>query len=318
MRTLLIGYKGYWGKNILRNIKSCPTATLVSAVDINSSPEDRNILGNDVDIRSDLASALIGSDRLDAAIIVTPSETHCDLAEQCLNAGLSVLLEKPMVLSVEETDRLSQVAYPSNQKVGVDHTFLFDTKVRVIKDVIDSGRIGKILSVQSTRANLGLFNNNGVVWDLAPHDIALTDYLFGGSLNIETVVAKDNIRSGVTDTVSIFGSYGDISYGLNLSWLYPKKVRDFVIVGTKGMIEYDMLSQEPLIIYDKVAEYKDKKWAHDYTWKSVYNGPPGEPLALLISEFSDWVDGRSDSFISDFESGLSVVETIEEINTYIY
>jgi len=313
MRTLLIGYKGYWGKNLLRNIQNCSTAELTALVDPTGSIHDFD--GRSFQSLSEALKIFDGG--LDAAVIVTPSETHCELAVTCLSAGLDVLIEKPMVLDSSEVSSISKVM--GSNKVGIDHTFLFDSRVRVMKEVIKSGRIGDILSVQSTRANLGLFNNNGVVWDLAPHDIALIHYLLDDFLDIETVVPMSHIKSDVVDMATIHGHMirSGIGYTLNLSWLYPKKVRDFTLIGTEGMLEYDMLSDEPLIIYDKVVKCHHDTWEHKYSWKSIYDGPGSEPLALLVSEFSDWVDNRTNNFISDFQSGADVVSVVESINSKI-
>src|SRR5581483_455424 len=142
----------------------------------------------------------------------------------------------------------NNLAKQHNVKIGVDHTFLFSTHIRTIKQLIKKRKIGNILRMVSNRNNLGKFQDSGVVWDLMPHDIAMTNYLMEGEPRIRNVELFRHFHN-VVDTAQISMMYGETSYNLNLSWLYPKKVRNTVIIGTDGMIEYDMLSEIPLKIY---------------------------------------------------------------------
>jgi len=298
----LVGFKGYWAKFLERTIRNTPGVKLTALVDTLAEE------GNDgLVVSKSLHDAL---PYCQAVVIATPPHTHYSVARQAITAGKHVLIEKPMTVNSRDAHELNKLAYQYGVKIGVDHTFLFSNHIRVMKKMIGEGKVGDVLRIVSNRFNLGKFQDSGVVWDLMPHDIAMTNFLMDGKPTVRSVEFLRHRHPAVVDTAQISMMYGNVSYGLNLSWLYPKKVRSTVVIGTKAMIEYDMLAELPLRIYDKKAEKGDTAWTHSFNWVSEYQGEAREPLQVLIEEFRDYCLGGS--FVSGGSLGAEVVECIEE------
>src|SRR5262249_39807287 len=117
---------------------------------------------------------------IDAVVLATPVGTHHALARAALNAGKSVLVEKPLAATVAQAEDLVQLAERKGLVLMVDHVYVYSPPVRRIKELIDKGDLGKLLFIDSVRINLGLFQRDiNVVWDLAPHDLSIVDYLLG-------------------------------------------------------------------------------------------------------------------------------------------
>ena len=304
LNVCLVGNKGYWGPILQRNIEACSKMRLVATVD----PAG----GQYKTLHEALEEPFVHA--IDAVIIATPPSTHYDLACEAIEAGKHVLIEKPMCLKSERAEDVLVRAEKKGVKVGVDHTFLFSEHIRVIKSVIASGKIGKVLHVSSQRLNLGKFQDSGVIWDLAPHDIALTNYLFDATPVVRHPRSYGHVAWDTPDHSILHMTYpNSVAYTLTLSWLSPRKVRTTTIVGTEGMIEYDMLSDTPVVIYDKKATRSKKEWIHSHNWKTIYEGSAREPLSLLMEEFADYCTAGKE-FISDGRLGANVVKTIEQIN----
>ncbi len=304
LKVCLVGFKGYWAKFLERNLKATDNVLITAYVD-----RDAELLHMFPMTAPSLRDAL-DDNRFDAVVIATPPSTHYELAKEAILAKKHVLIEKPMTTCSKQAHDLNRLARENNVKIGVDHTFLFSPHIRTIKKLMKKGKIGRILRIVSNRNNLGKFQDSGVVWDLMPHDIAMTNWLLDGKPKIRGVEFYRH-HHGVVDTAQVSMMYGEVSYSLQMSWLYPKKVRSTVIIGTEGMIEYDMLSDKPLKIYDKRAEKWDAAWVHSFNWVSEFHGEEKEPLKTLIEEFRDYCI-LDHEFISTGGLGAEVVECIEE------
>src|SRR6266705_5422885 len=138
----------------------------------------------------------------------------------------------------------------------VDHTFLFNGAVRKIKELVDGGVLGPLYYYDSTRVNLGLFQHDvNVIWDLAPHDLSIMDYLI--KEKPEAVVATgERHLNGVADVAFLTLYYPNNMIGhINVNWLSPVKVRTTLIGGVKKMLVWnDLEADEKIKIYDKGVE----------------------------------------------------------------
>jgi predicted dehydrogenase len=296
LKICLVGYKGYWGQVLKRSLEKVQDIEITALADISVN---RSL------------TALLNLGNIDAVIIATPPDTHFELASKAILDKKHVLIEKPMTTKSHEAKALIDLANANGVKIGVDHTFLFSNHIRVMKAMLDSGEIGKVLRITSNRMNLGKFQDSGVVWDLMPHDIAMTNYLMSGRAEVKSAEFFRHIDKSVVDTATINMTYGDVSYNLNMSWLYPKKIRTTIVVGTNGMIEYDMLSDTPLKLYDKKAKKVEKSWVHSFNWISEYQEPLREPLQTMLEEFRDYCL-KDTCFLSKGDIGLDVVSCIEQ------
>src|SRR5713101_1005023 len=183
----VIGY-GYWGPNIVRNFASHPDCRVVAICDKSPEAVARALSSRlTVSATSDV-NEITSSAEIDAVAIVTPVSTHYELAKKALENGKHVFVEKPFTATSAQAEELIELAERKNLVIMVDHTFLFTGAVRNIKELVDGGVLGPLYYYDSTRVNLGLFQHDvNVIWDLAPHDLSIIDYLIG--LETELVVA---------------------------------------------------------------------------------------------------------------------------------
>ena len=177
LRVGVIGY-GYWGPNILRNLYALGTCEVSALCDKNSTQlQKAGRLYPALRMTADPAELLFAPD-IDVVAIVTPVWTHYELAKTALENGKHVFVEKPFTSTVQQAEDLVELAARKNLRIMVDHTFLFTGAVRKIRELIDNGTLGQLYYFDSSRINLGLFQHDvSVVWDLAPHDLAIMDYV---------------------------------------------------------------------------------------------------------------------------------------------
>ncbi|RII27113.1 MAG: oxidoreductase [Geobacter sp.] len=314
----VIGY-GYWGPNVVRNFNGIPDAEVVSICDYqqNALKRAKNIYPN-TNIISDCREILF-SPRIDAVAIVTPVSTHYDIARQALENGKHIFIEKPFTSSVDQAEKLIELADKKNLKIMVDHTFLFTGAVKKIKQLIDDGTIGDLYYFDSTRVNLGLFQKDvNVVWDLAPHDLSIMDHLF--QKNAVAVAATgmahfDNDLENVA-YITVYLS-GNLIAHINVNWLSPVKIRMTMIGGCKKMVVWnDLVSDEKLRVYDRGVEPEDKVSAYplrvNYRSGDMW-APRVDQTEALKEEAAYFIDCISNDKkpFNDGYSGLRVIKMLE-------
>ena len=245
---------GYWGPNILRNLASNPNTNILMVGDL-SQERGNYVKSLYPNIEFNLNPLeVIKDERIDAVVISTPVNTHFNLTMDCLKAGKHVLVEKPMAMSVNEIDQIEYLSKKNNLVAMVGHTFLFNSAVRYIKNIIDDGVIGDIRYIYSQRTNLGRIRNDiDALWNLAPHDISIIQYWLDDSDPIEiSRRGMAYVQKGIDDVVFLNISYPrNIIANIHVSWLDPHKIRKMTIVGTKKMIAYDDISDNKITLYDK-------------------------------------------------------------------
>src|SRR5712692_5140966 len=248
----VIGY-GYWGPNVVRNFASQPHCQLVAVCDksakalaqVSSRHPAARATSNPADVTR--------SPEIDAVAIVTPVSTHYDLAREALENGKHVFVEKPFTATSAQAEELIELAERKNLQIMVDHTFLFNGAVRKIKELVDDGTLGPLYYYDSTRVNLGRFQHDvNVIWDLAPHDLSIIDYLIG--LEPELVVASGGAHlNGLADVayITLYFPKKIIAH-INVNWLSPVKVRTTLVGGERKMLVWnDLEPSEKVKVYDK-------------------------------------------------------------------
>jgi predicted dehydrogenase len=234
---------------------------------------------------------------IDAVVIATPPETHAELACKACDYNKHVLVEKPMANSIADSTRLLTKAASRGCVLMVDHVYCYSEPVQKLRKIIDSGELGKMIYVTSTRINLGLFQRHcNVVWDLAVHDFSVLDYLFP-SLTVTSLSATGTrILTSNYETAQIGLSYGNSSRAhIQVSWLSPIKVRQMMLVGSeKSVVWDDMNPAEPIRIYDSSAacipsadEDAREKWQMEYRRGDVLapHVERVEPLQNVLGDF---------------------------------
>lgn len=254
---------GYWGPNLIRNFSQLPEAELKMVVDLRQDRLDHiksRFPGDYVTTRS--FQELLDSD-VEAVVIATPVSTHHRLATACLKAGKHVMVEKPLACSSEEGKEIVALGHAMNKIVMTGHTFLYNPAVMAVKEIIESGELGKIYYVNSTRVNLGLYQPDiNVVWDLAPHDVSILLYVLGMEPVAASARGGQFVKPGVHDVAYLTLHFPNkVMADLRVSWLDPMKIRSITIVGSKKMLVYDDIeATNKVMIYDKgvdVQPYTD-------------------------------------------------------------
>lgn len=311
---------GYWGPNLIRNFSQMPGVRMKTAVDLNKE-RLRHIgqLYHGVHTTSAFDDVLADPE-IDAILVATPVSTHHVLAKRALLAGKHVLVEKPMAASVAEAEELNVIADDRGLILMAGHTFLYTAAVNKMKDLISSGELGHIYYISTTRVNLGLFQEDiNVVWDLAPHDVSILNYVLGAEPETVSAQGQAYIQSGIEDVAFLHLRYpGDIVAHTHVSWLNPDKIRRITVVGSKKMLVYDDVSTtEKIRVYDKgvtVQPHYDTfgEFQLSYRFGDIYTPrlDDNEPLKNECQHFVQCIQKR-ETPRSDGHSGLAVVRVME-------
>jgi predicted dehydrogenase len=225
VRVGVIGY-GYWGPNIARNLTGLENCELAVVCDKSPAALKRATRAYPgVRTTPDFTEVLRAPD-IDAVAVVTPVWTHFELAKAALNHGKHVFVEKPLTSTSQQAEQLIELAERKNLKIMVDHTFLFSGAVRKVRELVEKGALGPLYYFDSTRVNLGLFQHDvSVVWDLAPHDLSIMDYIIREQP--EAVVATGGKHlNGLADVafITVYFPCNLIAH-INVNWLSPVKSR---------------------------------------------------------------------------------------------
>jgi predicted dehydrogenase len=310
---------GYWGPNLVRNFSSCPQTEVVALCDV--SPSRLEAIGRNFPhlTRVESLDKLLDL-RLDAVAIATPVSTHYPLAERCLNAGLHVLVEKPLASTVAEARALLELAARCRRVLMVDHTYLFSNAVRRIKAVVDAGELGELYYVDSVRINLGLFQSDiNVVWDLAPHDLSIVDHVLGREPRSISAWGCAHADPEMEDMAYVNVDYDDrLLANLHVNWLSPVKIRQMIFAGSrKSLIFNELSTTEPIKVYDRGIDLgagpDDRcKLLVNYRSGDVWSPhiEPGEPLQEVVRHFAECVREEKPP-LSDPVLGLRVVRLLE-------
>jgi predicted dehydrogenase len=217
-----------------------------------------------MEITSDPSDIIMSKD-IDAVAVVTPVSTHYELARQCLKNGKHVFVEKPFTTTVAQAEELIELAEVKNLKIMVDHTFLFTGAVQKMKELMEQRLLGPLYYYDSVRVNLGLFQHDvNVIWDLAPHDLSIMDYLIEESPAAVVATGASHLN-GLEDMAYITVYFpNNIIAHINVNWLSPVKVRTTLIGGAQRMLVWnDLESDEKLKIYDKGISVTNELGVYD-------------------------------------------------------
>ena len=232
---------GYWGPNLVRNLLEVSGAEVVACAD---SDEARRAFMlrrfPSLSVRAS-AAAILDDPQIDGVIIATPLATHVPLAEQALQARKHVLVEKPLAPSVAEAERLVRLAAGLDLRLMAGHTFLFSGAVQKVRELVQSGTLGRLYYFESQRVNLGIFRSDtNVLWDLGPHDVSIMLDCLAQEPTSVIAVGAPHLPGSHENTAYVTLKFGDGMVGfLHLSWLSPAKFRRLVIAGSERMLVYD-------------------------------------------------------------------------------
>lgn len=311
---------GYWGPNLVRNLSQLPVSKVKYCCDL----EDKRLshmkaLYPQVTTTKRFQD-LIDDPEIEAVAIATPVSTHFPLAKACLEGGKHVLVEKPLAGSIAEAEELNLVAEKHGLVLFAGHTFVYNAAVEKMKSLVEAGELGEVFYITSTRVNLGLFQEDiNVIWDLAPHDISILNYILGREPVTVSTFARSYIRPGIEDVAFVVLQYprGVVAH-IHVSWLDPCKIRRTTLVGSKKMLVYDDTSTlEKIRVYDKGVTiqphydtFGEFQLAYRFGDIIVPKINDVEPLKMECIHFIECIRNGS-SPRSNGRSGLSVVKVVE-------
>jgi len=315
----IIGY-GYWGPNLVRNFTQTDGAKVVSVCD--QRPARRAQVEAHYPAIKAVAdvSEMLANPAINAVAIATPVFSHFDLAMQALRAGKHVFVEKPFTTTSEQALRLIEEAEKRRLVLMVDHTFLYTSAVRKIKELIDQGSLGQLYYYDSVRVNLGIFQHDvNVLWDLAVHDLSIMDFVLGRA---PTMIAATGIASvpGQPESLAYLTCFfeDNLIAHFHVNWLAPVKIRQTLIGGSDKMITWDdMELSEKLKIFDKGITLNNGPEGV-YQLQVGYRAgdmwaphlPNVEALQVEAQHFLECIEHNRQP-ISDGHAGLRVVRILE-------
>ena len=241
------------------------------------------------------AADVFSSVEIDAVAVITPVWTHYQLTKAALENGKHVFVEKPFTSTTAQGEELIDLARKKNLTIMVDHTFLFTGAVKKICELLHGGTLGKLYYYDSTRVNLGLFQHDiNVLWDLAPHDLSIMDYLIKASP--EAVVATGQRHLNGHEDVAFMTLYfpEQVIAHINVNWLSPVKVRTTLIGGEKRMLVWnDLEADEKVKVYDKGVNITNREGVYEllvnYRSGDMW-APQLEQVEALRQELSYFVE----------------------------
>ncbi len=317
---------GYWGPNLIRNFEEISNSDLLMCCDLS---EERlvNIKSRfkGIEVVKDYRE-LLANPEIDAVAVATPIHTHFNIVQDVLLSKKHVLVEKPIATSIMESEKLIEISKNQNKVLMVGHTFLFNSAVRYLKQIINDGSLGNIYYINSVRVNLGLFQEeSNVIWDLAPHDLSILLHLLDKEPVKVNAFSKSNINMNTEDVAFITLWFpNEIMATIHISWLAPLKERYTTVIGSEKMVVYDDVEQlEKIKIYDKSVKYHSTydtfgefNLSYRYGDTQIPRLELTEPLKIECEHFIDCIEKKT-TCISDGVFALKVVKCLTAIQESI-
>ncbi len=315
---------GYWGVNYVRVFRELPDAELVVVCD-QREHRLREIEQKFPGTRTTTSlTDVLAMDGVDAVVVCTPATSHYSVTRQCIVAGKHILVEKPVATTVKDSNDLIRLADAHHVKLMVGHTFVFNSGIRKVKEYVDRNELGRVYYLYARRTNLGPIRNDvNALWDLAPHDISIFNYLLGAAPTWVSAVGSQVLNNGREDVGFISLGYGEgIVAHVHVSWADPHKVREVVVVGSdKRIVFNDLGMPEQVRVFEKGLAPAPQEAANygDYHFQ-IRDGSivsprveASEPLKTECMHFVDCVINDMRPVSSGFE-GRDVVAVLEAID----
>lgn len=276
---------GAWGKNLMRNLHEL--GALHSIVDRNPELQET---AAELSVRyyPEISDVLV-DDAVEAVVIASPAEVHCEMAVSALDSGRHVFVEKPIALTEADANRMAGAAAKNNRILMVGHLLQYHPAYRRLKELVQDGAVGKLQHIVSSRMNFGRIRSyEDVIWSFSPHDISMVLGLIQSPVSDVSSRGVSLAQNGIADigTLDLRFSNG-VTAEIRASWLHPCKEQKLVVIGSSGMIVFDDRVPDER----KLVLHRHTVVSHDGERRAVHgNCEPitfasGEPLRLEMEEF---------------------------------
>jgi len=307
MRVAVIGV-GSMGFNHLRVYCELEDVQLAGVSDVN--PERLKAVSDrfTVPVYSDYRE-LFEKEKPEAVSITVPTSDHEEVATFALKAGAHVLVEKPIAATVDEGKRIIAIAKEMKRRLMIGHIIRFNPAIQSLKKHLDDGDLGRIFQIFCRRSGPfpGRIRDVGVVIDLAPHDVDIMRFLTG--LNPIRVYAETERHINTNHEDLLFGLLrfpGGLTGALELNWLTPKKIRETLVLGEKGLFYVDDLLQD-LFFYEN-AQASGDLWSPLNTLRGVSEGQ----MRRFELQKQEPLKAELNAFLNAVENGTPVPVTGED------
>jgi predicted dehydrogenase len=309
---------GYWGPNLARNVAERPELRLHALCDHDSAQLSTLARRHPRARALDDLDAVLCDEAVEAVIVATPPRTHHPLVKRALLAGKHVLVEKPIATRLADARELADIAQEAELVLMPGHTFVYSPAVNAVRDLIQTGVVGDIHFVTSSRMNLGKYQSDGVVCDLAPHDLSILLYWLEQPVIEVSASGSSVFERGVPETAFLTITFAcGATANVQLSWLAPRKVRQMIVVGSRRMVQYDdTASDEPIRVYDRGMDVvaPTNFGEHQLIYRTgdvvIPRVEPQEPLSLELQDFASAIRTGSEPR-SNVNLGLEIVAAVE-------
>jgi len=303
---------GHWGRNLLRNFDRLGALAAFADADFGIRDQTSGEYPNARPF--DTLDLMLAEAAVDGVVIATPPATHGSLARMALGAGKHVFVEKPLCLDVDEAEALSQLAQESGRILMVGHLLLYHPAFHAVKQLVDSGEIGRLRYVYSNRLNLGkIRREENALWSFAPHDISMILSLTGEMPHWVSATGGYYLSSDIADTtLSKLEFSGGVQAHIFVSWLHPYKDHRLVVIAEKGMIAFNdtLIGPEKVLLYrHAIGVENDIPTVNRADAEPVAYGDD-EPLRLECQTFLDAVAGGAPP-PSSGEEGIRVLRVLD-------
>jgi UDP-2-acetamido-3-amino-2,3-dideoxy-glucuronate N-acetyltransferase len=309
---------GYWGKNLCRNFHALGALSTVVDATENGQATARSIAPNA--IISNNFDDILGADQIQGVGLATPAETHADLAIQAMRSGKDVFVEKPMALSISDAEEMQKVALETDRILMVGHLLEYHPAVLKLRELIDSGELGKINYIYSNRLNFGkVRTEENALWSFAPHDVAVILRLLGQSPIEVSASGGSYLTQDVADvTVSNLRFSNNCRAHIFVSWLHPYKEQRLVVVGDQKMAIFNDVAAygEKLQLYSQRVEFDGNVPVLKKENAEFISHADTEPLHEECAHFLEYMKSRNKP-LTDAQSGIEVLKVLNACQSSI-
>ncbi|OUU38927.1 MAG: oxidoreductase [Verrucomicrobia bacterium TMED56] len=302
---------GYWGKNLCRNFHALGALSSVVDATENGQSTARSIAPNAQ--LTDSLNDVLRDDQIQGVALATPAETHAELAVQAMQAGKDVFVEKPMALTLEYAEKMKSVAEETNRILMVGHLLEYHPAVLKLREMIDSGELGKINYIYSNRLNFGkVRTEENALWSFAPHDVAVILRLMGHAPVEVSSCGGSYLTNGIADTTMSNLRFSDASRAhIFVSWLHPFKEQRLVVVGDKKMAIFNDVAPfgEKLQLYPQNVEFEGATPLLKKEDAEFVEHADTEPLREECAHFLECIQSRKQS-LTNAQSGIDVLNVL--------
>src|SRR5437870_9391612 len=303
---------GYWGKNLVRNFYELGA---LAAIWDNDTEKVSQLRQQYPDCRFPSSYAeVLSDDSINAVAIATPAETHAAMVREALLADKDVFIEKPLCLSVPEGEKLVALARDRKRVLMVGHLLWYHPVILKLKELIDSGELGRIQYIYSNRLNLGkIRREENILWSFAPHDISVILGLLGEMPELVQAQGGNYLHQRIADvTVSLLSFPSGVKAHIFVSWLHPFKEQKLIVVGDRKMAVFDDVEKkDKLLLYPHSIDWKNHIPVANKAEAQRVAYETEEPLRAECMHFLDCVRTRSQPR-TDAEEGLRVLKVLQQ------